>query len=309
MNNPVSAIDICLCTYRRPQVAQTLETLAHQVLPEGITARVIVADNDETPSAKELVEQTAARLGLNLTYIHAPARNISVARNACLDAATAPLIAFLDDDEKAPSNWLAALYTQIEESKADVVLGPVRANYSPEAPDWMKRGDFHATKPVWVNGEITTGYSCNVIFRRESSALKSLRFRPDLGKSGGEDTFFFDAVHKSGGKITYAPEALLEEDVTPARATLSWLARRRFRSGQTHGLLLLEAAQGLYPKRLRHIIIASAKALFSLCAAPLHIARKEHFVFWLLRATMHAGVVSRLLGKRELEQYGKETPT
>jgi hypothetical protein len=40
-------------------------------------------------------------LSLDCLYVHAPARNISIARNACLDAADAPLIAFIDDDETA----------------------------------------------------------------------------------------------------------------------------------------------------------------------------------------------------------------
>ena len=56
-----------------------------------------------------MVEASAERNSLQITYVHAPARNISRARNACLALATAPLIAFIDDDEVASPQWLAAL--------------------------------------------------------------------------------------------------------------------------------------------------------------------------------------------------------
>jgi succinoglycan biosynthesis protein ExoM len=64
------------------------------------------------------------------------ARNISVARNACLDAATAPLVAFIDDDEVASPEWLVALVGTWESSNADVVLGPVQALYGARLCGW-----------------------------------------------------------------------------------------------------------------------------------------------------------------------------
>ncbi|HCX09459.1 MAG TPA: hypothetical protein DHU81_03680, partial [Hyphomonas sp.] len=45
-------IDICVCTYRRPSIEDTLRSLDRQTLPDGVSARAIVIDNDETPSAR-----------------------------------------------------------------------------------------------------------------------------------------------------------------------------------------------------------------------------------------------------------------
>lgn len=296
-----TAVDICVCTFRRPHLADTLRSLARLDLPPGWSMRVIVADNDETPSARALVEQVEKETERPVLYMHAPARNISIARNACLDAADAPFLAFIDDDELAAPGWLAALIAEVENSGADAVLGPVQAVYGDESPRWMRERDFHSTRPVWVNGEIVTGYSCNVLFRRDSTAARNLRFRPELGRSGGEDTVFFSALHRAGGKIAFAPDALLTEAVPPERARFGWLARRRFRSGQTHALLLLEEKGGHMGTRLRCAGLAAAKALFCLLAA-LPDFRRRHY--WFLRAALHAGVAGRLLGKRELEQYG-----
>lgn len=295
-------IDICICTFRRPHIAETLRSLkALELLPDW-QLRVIVADNDETPSAEALVSTTAQECGLDVTYIHAPARNISIARNACLDAATAPLIAFMDDDELATPGWLKALVTEAQHSKAEIVLGPVKAIYTPDMPQWMQQGDFHATLPVWVNGKIITGYTCNVLLSRE--ALAGLRFRPELGRSGGEDTAFFATLSKAGKRISFAKDALITEAVTPERASFGWLLRRRFRSGQTHGLLLLEGMNRSLKARSAAIAKAAAKAVFCYGMALTNALRPVRLHFWMLRGAVHAGVISRLLGKRELEQYG-----
>lgn len=297
-------IDICLCTFRRPLVESALRSLAQLRLPEGVHIHIIVADNDETPSARKLVETTAQELSLPVTYIHAPARNISVARNACLNAATSPLIAFLDDDEEATPRWLSSLLKKLNESGADVVLGPVRAIYPATTPSWMIEGDFHATRPVWVKGQILTGYTCNVLFRRDTDTIKGLRFRNELGRSGGEDTAFFGTVHSAGGRIAYAPEAWLTEHVPLERLSLGWLARRRFRSGQTHGALLLEKHGTSTITRLRQCAKAAAKLAYCALMCACCLLSAPRWRFWWLRGAVHAGVISRLLGKKELVQYG-----
>lgn len=297
-------IDIGVCTYRRAHVTETLRSLARLNVKPDWKIRVIVADNDDTPSARERVEAAVHGTSLTLTYLHAPARNISVARNACLDAATAPLLAFIDDDEVADPAWLGALVTALEIRNADIVLGPVRAIYGPECPDWMIDGDFHSINPVWVRGTIITGYTCNVLMRREASALKGLRFRPEFGRSGGEDTVFFAAVHSNGGILAYAPDAIVSEAVVPARANLNWLLKRAFRSGQTHGLLLLERAGTKPLTRLKNAAITMTKALFCLVMIVPNLLSAVRWRYWLLRGAMHAGVVARLFGKREIEHYG-----
>ena len=148
----------------------------------------------------------------------------------------------------------------------------------------MKHGDFHSTMPVWINGNIVTGYAGNVLMKRTSPVFNNLRFRADLGQ-GGEDTVFFSSVVKSGGTIAFTPEAIVTEAVPPERATLGWLIKRRFRFGQIHGLLLLEQ-----PSRFQNIGKASVKAFY--CFACFLVTARY---FWLLRGAMHAGVVTRLM--------------
>jgi succinoglycan biosynthesis protein ExoM len=294
-------VSIGICTYRRASVANTLESLSAQILPRGVSLRIVVADNDAEPEAEARVRECAAVCGIDVSYVHAPSRNICIARNACLDAATGDWIAFLDDDETVAPNWLAALLAEAQRSGCDAVLGPVQAVYGDRAPGWMKTADLHSTRPVVTAGAITKGYAGNVLIRRDAIEARGLRFDLALGRSGGEDDDFFYRLTDSGGTIGFAPGALAYEPVPAERSTLGWLMRRGFRTGQTHGARLNARHRG--PPRALQMGLAAAKGMACLAAAAGGVASTGRRNRWLVRGSLHAGVVARLAGMHELQLY------
>lgn len=214
----------------------------------------------------------------------------------------ADYLAFIDDDETAPPHWLAALLEKADETGAETVLGPVTAVYRDNAPGWMKRGDFHSTVPVWVNGEIITGYTCNTLLKMDAPSVKGRRFALALGQSGGEDTHFFSHLHAAGGRIVFAEDAVLSEPVPENRASFMWLAKRRFRSGQTHGRVLAEKKPGA--RRVVQVLKAGSKVLYCGVFAALsgfNAVRRNRYA---LRAALHMGSMSGAFGVREIRQYG-----
>lgn len=295
-------IDIGVCTYRRRELEETLRSLGAMTLPQDARVRVQVADNDIEPSARELVYALAASLPFEVIYIHCPASNISIARNACLDHATGDYLAFMDDDSTVSKDWLVELLKTAQVTGADAMLGPVRSIYSAAAPAWMRRGDFHSTAPVSVDGVIRTGYSGNVMLKRRSPRLTGRRFNLALGQTGGEDTEYFAHLSRAGGTIAFAPGAIAYEPVPDHRAKFSWLAKRRFRVGQTHGRLLGQETAS----RLPQLALAAAKTgwcvAMALAFIPMPVKRNRS----ALRAIMHAGAFSGLIGVREIKQYGGE---
>jgi len=297
----MTTIDVGVCTFRRPSLRDTLASLARQMLPAGCALRVIVADNDETPSAEALVRAVAAEEGLTVAYVHAPARNISIARNACLAAAEAEWFAFIDDDETAAPDWIARLLAEAERGGWDAVLGPVKALYSDEAPAWLAAGDFHSTLPVEVDGRILKGYSCNVLMRRAAITERGLTFKLELGRQGGEDDDFFYRLTDAGGAIGYAADAWTYEPVPPHRARLGWLLERSFRTGQTHADRLTQRHRG--PARLAQTGIAAAKGGVCLAGAAATAWSAKERSRWLVRGALHAGAVARLAGLPVLELY------
>ncbi len=279
-------------------MVDVLASLAKQALPADMDLRAIVADNDETPSARERVERAFVELGLDGVYLHAPARNISIARNACLDAASAPLVAFIDDDEVAQPDWLATLVAEIDRSQADIVFGKVNASYADSAPGWMRAADLHSTPAPFHRGRIEGGYTCNVLMRRE--AVGEARFDPAFGRSGGEDTTFFTILSRKGVKMAYTPAAVVLEPVTASRESLSWLTTRAYRSGQTYGLVRLRDGE----KRLKVAAAAAAKACVCRLAQALTLWSPVGWRKNAVRANFHAGVLAAALGRAPLELYG-----
>lgn len=297
-----TSVDIGICTYRRPAIAATLLSLFEMDVPSDVQVRLIVADNDAEPSAKATIDRLQESSPFDITYVHCPKSNISIARNACLFECTAQYLAFIDDDETAPRNWLSELMETARATGAEAVLGPVTAIYSDGAPEWMRKGDFHSTVPVWVDGEIITGYTCNTLLKMDAPAIAGRRFALSLGQSGGEDTHFFSHAHEAGGKIVFAEKAILSEPVPDNRASFMWLAKRRFRSGQTHGRVLADKKPGL--RRVVQVAKAASKIVYCGTFALLtgfNAVRRNRY---LLRGALHLGSASGAFGVREIRQYG-----
>ena len=290
---------IGICTFRREALEQTLASIAGQ---RAGPIRVVVADNDETPAAEARIRAAGARLGLDLDYRHAPARNISVARNACLEAAGADWLLFIDDDELAEPGWLAAMEREAAHGRWDVVLGPVDAVYSEAAPEWMRRGDFHSTRPVVRQGRIDTGYSGNALIRLAFVRQHGLRFDPALGRSGGEDLDFFYRLRDAGGRIGFAEDARALEPVPDGRASLRWLLTRTFRAGQSHGARLAQTRPGAVG-RLVQAGLAAGKAFVCASAALATLPRATLRNRFITRGALHLGVVARVAGLKEIQLY------
>lgn len=308
---PARTVLIGVCTFQRPSLEDTLRSLLALEPPSGTDLRFLVIDNDEQPSAEPVVRRIAAEAGREVGYGHRPARNISLARNAVIEEAEkggVSLLAFLDDDEWVAPDWIARLLDAKDAAGADAVFGPVRGIYDEEAPRWMRRGAFHdAEAELDGQGRVRTGYSGNVLVDLAAPSFKGLRFDLAHGRTGGEDTTFFEAAKRAGAVLAPAPLATAFEHVPAHRARADWLARRRYRMGQTHGELI---GQGASPAgRIAKVGVAGAKAVACLAMAAAQALSPERRNRALLRGCLHAGVASRLLGSTPLVLYGSTEPS
>lgn len=295
-------VDVCVCTYRRESLSATLASLEAQRLPAGVRARVIVADNDKAPSAEGRVRAAAAGMRLPVLYRHAPARNISIARNACLDAADGDWAAFLDDDGVADPDWLARLLAAAAAEAADVVFGPALAVYPPGAPRWMRENDIHSSRPARRRGVVETGHTGNVLLRRGDGPAARERFSLGFGRTGGEDVEYFHRLHRMGARMTIAEDALVREPVEPGRLSVRWALRRRMVQGRCYGAVM----GGSVLTRAGRAAGAGAKMLYcGLRAAPA-AADRSGLMRWTARAVFHAGVCAGCFAPPRLEVYGRE---
>lgn len=295
-------VTIAICTYKRPEIKQTLVSVANQILPDNMSIRVVVADNDIEPIARGQIKEIANDLGLIVDYIHAPFQNISIARNACLKACKSGYLVFIDDDEVATQGWLQSLIDKAKSTGAEVVFGPVEAVYEKNAPEWLVKIDLHSTAPVYVNGKIETGYTGNTLLNLDSSIINSLEFDIDKGKTGGEDTDFLHKAFLLGATLEYCKEAVVKEKVPESRASIEWLKARRIRVGKTYGGTLLNVSI----KRswvLSNILISLFKVIYCQIMRIIFLKKNDKKIWWYLRSCFHFGVLTRLMGKKEEEHY------
>ena len=299
MSGPTS-IDICVCTFRRPHLAATLQSLMHLEFPKATVIRILVADNDNSPSAMALVEEYQGN-DIQVQYIHAPERNISIARNACLDHATGDFIAWIDDDEIADPLWIMRLWDTLRDGAFDAVFGPAIAIYPSEAPAHIVRGDFHSNRPVVRQGEVRTGHTCNALVDMRKPTTRALRFDTTKGRTGGEDTDYFHRLWMTGGKLGICETAQVFEKVAPSRLHFGWMIRRSFNSGHVFGELFRQGAA--ITAVLWFGLAALLKAVYCFAVALLNGASAMKRLWWVRRGVMHVGVIAGLVRIRPKSQY------
>lgn len=292
-------VTVCVCTFRRPSLIAAIESIASQRLPHGAELNILVVDNDMTPSAKEITESFRAGSSARLQYRHAPGRNISAARNEALRVVSTRWLAFLDDDEYASPDWLARLLAA--RAGANVVFGPCQAIYPHGTAPWIRVGDYHSNRIAGEKSPIDTGYTSNVLIDLDFVRDNLLQFDPALGRTGGEDTFFFQAMYRRGAVLRYAPDAVVYEDVAPSRLNFRWIARRKFRAGQVYALMWLRFDSAAYR---RDALSSPLKIGACLVMSGLTLLDPRRAMWWLARGIFHAGVLGYVCGMKIYQEYG-----
>ena len=237
------SVAVAVCTRGRPQMLrEALRSLAALEL-EGIDCRFIVVENNDVETVAPIVAELAAAVGAGRVTYRLEARlGIAYARNAALDAALAmgvDALAFIDDDEVAEPRWLAVLVREANRRGLDLVGGPV--GLQPVSPDatasekMVWRGLNARCRDLEASGRrlaaqgrdarvtVTTG---NWLAALDFIARTGLRFDETLVLSGGEDTAFFRALRKAGGRTGWTPDAVASESWPRERLTLGYQFRR-----------------------------------------------------------------------------------
>ena len=213
-------IDVCICTFRRPQLLQKLLLELAAIETKGrFHYSITIADNDRNESARDVVQSLAAKVPVTISYCVEPVQNIALARNRILQHGNGDFIALIDDDELPSKTWLCALFSTYEKTQADGVLGPVLPYFPDDVPDWFKKSgiyDFRKRHPTGSKlhwGECRTG---NALIRRQVFESLPGPFREEFG-TGGEDQDFFRRAVEQGCEFVWCDEAVVHEIIQPSR--------------------------------------------------------------------------------------------
>ena len=296
---------LAVATCRRPEgLARLLDGIAALTPVPGWEVSVLVVDNSPEGGAVEMVRRRAGSMPFPLRVRHATPRGLARARNAALEAALddgCAWLGFIDDDEVPCRSWLSAHVATLAETGAEASMGAVHAAFERPPPRWVREGGFLEMRGA-RHARMAHGATSNILFSLAPVRAAGLRFDPACDLTGGEDTAFFDAYMRLGGRIVFCPEARVRETIPAARARLGWLWRRWRRTGQSSARVRMartgERASCLLGGAAR-LLAGAALAGAGLVAWPL--GRPAPWARGLRVAARGLGFIDAALGRRTLE--------
>ncbi|MGL5061502.1 MAG: glycosyltransferase family 2 protein [Microcoleus sp.] len=249
MSNPqISAI---ICTHNRhTYLGAAIDSLLVQDFPDNF--EVVVVDNASNDfsspdsSISRTREVVAARLcDSRLKYVWEPELGLSVARNTGARVAKSAILAYLDDDAVAESNWLRELHAAYQSNQKLAVAGGKVKLLWPEGvspPHWLSPGlaqnlgayDLGETC-VSVTAAGLTPRGVNYSIRR--AFLEQIGgFDVKLGRVGkkllsNEELRATELALELGWQVVYLPEALVFHNVAPSRLNKAWFVERGWWQG------------------------------------------------------------------------------
>jgi len=237
-------ISVIICAYteeRWEELLASVESVQKQTLPPYEI--IVVIDHNKT------LHQRAYQTLKDIVVVeNHEVRGLSGARNSGLALARGGVIAFIDEDATASSDWLKTLYVNYQDKTVLGVGGQIR-------PDWqMGRPAWFPEEFDWVVGCTYQGLpkqtapvrnliGCNMSFRREVFSTVG-GFRNGIGRVGilpvgCEETELCIRARQfwPDRNFIYDPKATVLHRVPSKRSTFSYFFSRCYSEGISKALI------------------------------------------------------------------------
>jgi glycosyltransferase involved in cell wall biosynthesis len=249
MSKPqISAI---ICTHNRHSyLGAAIDSLLIQDFPDNF--EVVVVDNASSDYASSDSSKTRTRQVVEarlsnprLKYVWEPELGLSVARNTGAKVAKSEILAYLDDDAVAESNWLRVLYNAYQSNQKLAVAGGKVNLLWPSGvshPKWLSPGlaqnlgDYDLGEiSLYITSAGLTPRGVNYSIRR--TFLEQIGgFDVKLGRVGekllsNEELRATELALELGWQVVYLPEALVLHNVALSRLKKAWFVERGWWQG------------------------------------------------------------------------------
>ena len=218
-------VSIVVCTYNGGRTLD--QCLASLLGLDYLNYEVIVVDDGSTDDTRLILGRYSS-----VRAIHQENLGLSAARNVGLQASTGEIVAYIDSDCFADTDWLTCLIDQLERTGAAAVGGP-----NLTSPGGWLASSVAASpgQPAHVLVDDQTAEhipGCNMAFRREVlSAING--FDPQFRRAGDDVDVCWRLQHE-GYWITFAPGAMVWHH---RRSTPRRYLRQQAGYGEAEGLL------------------------------------------------------------------------
>ncbi len=270
--NGSTQIEIKILSHERWESLQRLLASLNELDRNNFSCRVEIIDNSEkSPLTSQQIELIKKKYDAD--YFYAGLTNIAAARNVALARCASPYLAFIDDDEVASPNWLAALFAEMERTRSDVVMG--RSIPRPvSGKSWLLAADVFQSP---AEGYIESTANC--LLRMTPLRGARVRFDERFGKCGGSDFDFFTRLRCLSFRFSYAPSAITYEEFNEPRVNFRWVVRRAFRCGGTRGAVLSKYQKSQHAQEMVAAPHQLLGALFSVNGSSLGSRLWRFFFF------------------------------
>ena len=267
-------VSVIICTYSfdlYDAFADAVESVLTQTYDD--VEIIVVVDGDPQLYDQIIDEYEGITVHLNKENV-----GLSESRNRGIGLANGDIIAFLDDDAVADSQWIETLVTVYEENDAIAAGGKMVPNWIAGRPSFLPE-EFYWLIGVTHRGfarpgeEVRNTFGSNISFRREVFDEIGT-FDPELGRHGSanfqaEETVFAIRMRERFGQgVIYEPNAKVAHKVFEYRTNPMWLLDRAFwqgyskrvledlvdNSGEGEGEFLAKLLTEFVPKRICRLI-------------------------------------------------------
>jgi glycosyltransferase involved in cell wall biosynthesis len=249
MNQPFD-ISVILCTYNRCEsLKSSIASLLAQDCP-AVRYELIVVDNHSTDHTRQVCDTMLSQSAIPARYLFESRQGVSFARNAAIQQAKAPILAFFDDDVCVSKNWLANIKRLFaEHPEISGLGGKVLPQWPDEIPVWLTQAHWmplalqdYGDQPLRINNKNPLGLvAANLALRREVFDRIGL-FSPDLQRvkdsiGSMEDHELHLRLWEAGFQEMYCPELIVTTEVQAERLTKAY--HRKWNEGHGHFYALL----------------------------------------------------------------------
>lgn len=242
---------------RADELSRCLASISRLNYPQERLQVIVVDDGSQDASA-----QVARQFGVWLVGSGGRGMGPAAARNVGASVAQGDILAFIDSDCTASSEWLAELTPLFDDPQTAAVGGLVDGMCTESAVDRYEAVMSSlslGSRPRYGGSGNDTFYlpSCNLLVRR-SAFLEAGGFKDAMHV--GEDVDLTWRLRDQGWTITYQPKGRVFHE---HRSTVRSFMSRRFDYGTSEGLL-----QRLHPQRRKRMVVPPLLALLlALCLA------------------------------------------
>jgi glycosyltransferase involved in cell wall biosynthesis len=208
-------ISVVVCTYNRAGPLQRfLARIGELGSPrQTLPWELVVIDNNSNDDTRAVVERMRALLPVPVAYHFEPRQGLSHARNAALMNARYDIVAFTDDDCLFDNEWLQGIAREFAADASLAILGG-RVEAAPGLPTELSTRRGRERVEVKTLTDIRRNLiGCNMALKR--SLLRDVGpFDTRLGAGtsckAGEDSDYIYRALRSGRRILYCPDVLIE---------------------------------------------------------------------------------------------------